>query len=140
MGDMHAAFAELESIYQEVGERIAQKELRCAMRGLCCDFENADHHLYATLLEIAYFIKCSGKPEGVTPTNCPWFRQGTCHARAGRVLGCRAYFCSNTEASAEIYEEFFQKIKELHARWDIEYRYVPVFKYLSEEHDDLPFT
>lgn len=133
---MRSAFAELELIYQELTQHIDDKKLSCAMRGICCDFERADHRLYATTLEIAYMQECAGDSEGVTPLRCPWFKEGRCNARQGRVLGCRAYFCSDVDASADLYEEFFVKIKELHRKWDIEYRYVPVFAYLSERKQD----
>ncbi len=135
---MNDVFTELSLIYDRVTTHINKQNLICNMRGVCCDFYKTDHRLYATKLEIDYMLFCSSKPIGVAPKKCPWFLDGRCNARQGRVLGCRAYFCTNEGASSEIYELFYQEIKALHKKWHIEYLYVPVFKYLSEreQHDE----
>ena len=105
--DLQQAFTKLADVYQEVSDQISKRQMICNMRGICCDFDRADHRLYATKLEIAYFISESGLPTGVTPSTCPWFSEGKCFAREGRVLGCRAYFCTDTDGSSDLYEGFF---------------------------------
>lgn len=132
-------FSELEKIYADHDKAVVVSQAVCNQRGVCCDFKHMDHLLYASSLEIAYFLNYSdwladatGTPKPVKHDECPWFVGGQCEARKGRVLGCRSFFCMSETISSDLYEAHYQRIKELHRKYNLDYLYVPVFKYLQE--------
>ena len=67
--------------------------------------------------------------------HCPaWGADRLCHARAGRMLGCRTYFCGPYPVGLpdEVYERFFPRIKALHDRFGIPYRYRDIVDWAAE--------
>ena len=57
---------------------------------------------------------------------CPYQVGGLCTARQGRPLGCRVYFCDeNAQAwQSEVYEKYHAKLKAVHEKFGVAYRYV----------------
>jgi Fe-S-cluster containining protein len=57
-----------------------------------------------------------------------------CHARENRPLGCRAFFCgAEASDSQAIYESYHARIRQLHQRHGLAYRYVELTWALTEE-------
>jgi len=127
--DEAAITRELEQVYADLEAEIGGT-VRCDLRGLCCDFEKAQHVLMATGLEVDYAR--THAPDTIDPTaapekSCPYFVQGTCHLRDGRPLGCRVYFCDPAYADRmnEVAERYHRRVVAIHERHGLDYRYRP---------------
>lgn len=138
---------ELESVYADASEAIRLRGPACWASGRCCNFESAGHLLYVTGLEAAYTI--AQLPERPTPGSAatPSFpestlrllvledakRRGGCPFQAGNLcgvhtikpLGCRVYFCDRSAKTwqQELSERLIERVRALHDRFSIEYRY-----------------
>ena len=57
---------------------------------------------------------------------CPYQVEGLCTAREGRPLGCRIYFCDENAQSwqNEVYEKYHARLRGVHERFGVPYRYV----------------
>ena len=57
---------------------------------------------------------------------CPYQVEGLCTAREGRPLGCRIYFCDENaqEWQNGVYEKYHAKLRGVHERFGVPYRYV----------------
>ena len=120
-------FRELEAIYERADADIQQTGAPCFVRGVCCDFETAEHVLYASSVEIAWVQE--GHPEasvGASPL-CPFWKDGLCTERERRPLGCRTYFCDPAyrDRVGAVYEKHHAAIRESAVRHGVEYRYEP---------------
>jgi Fe-S-cluster containining protein len=77
-----------------------------------------------------------GSPSEVAsriPMRCPYQRRDRCLARGRRPLGCRVYFCrAGAGALSDLYEEFHRRLRELHERHAVPYRYVELTAGLRE--------
>ena len=119
---------ELEAIYREVDDQISSTGVVCWTRGLCCDFDRAEHVLYASTVEVSYLAEKYGtdlpRPEGRL---CPFWREGLCCERERRPLGCRTYFCDATyrDATEALYERSYARIRAAAVRHGVEWEYAP---------------
>ena len=121
MSDVHAA---LRAIYASAQAEIDSLDsLKCEMSGLCCRFREAGHRLYVTSLEYDEMVMHGGTPVSREDGACPWLKDGLCANRDGRALACRTYFCSDETAAAEVTERGHERIRLLHDRLGIPYRY-----------------
>lgn len=111
-------------LYRRVDAEIAPHEGLCRLRGICCDFEKADHVLYASDTEVAY-LKAHRSLEDWDGRGklCPFWKEGLCTAREHRPLGCRTYFCDPSWDGSEIYERFHRELETIGEELGIEYRY-----------------
>ena len=144
--------AELRAIYAEVDAAIAARGPTCWVSGKCCKFETFGHRLYVTALEVAWFVRqvdaagpidgdgppapddrARGRSGGVclpqlaeTAGACPYQVAGRCSTHAVRPLGCRIFFCqAGTEDwQQDLYETFLVRLRALHDRHGLEYRYL----------------
>lgn len=128
-------YAELQTIYDELGRAIAAQAPVCELSGRCCRFDEFGHDLFATELEVDYVLAGLGdRPLPTFDRLCPFFESNQCHHREHRPLGCRVFFCdpSYRDAMPELHEQFFRQLKELHERHGIPYRYGPFLTLLRE--------
>jgi len=119
------ARAALAAIYAEVALVIDEHEPRCEVSGRCCRFDEVDHELWSTALEIAYAREVSGDVPEAKPGLCPWHVEGLCTLRDGRPLGCRTFFCDPRwkDLGPEVHELFHQRIGRLHEAHGVTYDY-----------------
>jgi hypothetical protein len=63
---------------------------------------------------------------GETVEGCPYQVGGLCTAREGRPLGCRIYFCDENaqEWQNEVYEKYHARLRGVHEKFGVPYRYV----------------
>ncbi len=116
------------SFYREVDkeiERLARADdVVCASCGDCCYFDTAGHLLYASTLERRYLRLVSTpapNPDAsadllAAGVRCPYQQDNTCHARSGRVLGCRLHFCQwrDPAVAEEVAERWHFRLKRVH--------------------------
>ena len=126
-GLSETASRELAEIYARLDAAVAATGVRCFLRGHCCDFTKADHRLFASSVEIAYVREAHPAPFSPGSPLCPFWRDGLCHERERRPLGCRTYFCDEVRGgdAAALYERFHAEVRDLADRHGIEYRYEP---------------
>ncbi|MEQ8765655.1 MAG: hypothetical protein RL885_17155 [Planctomycetota bacterium] len=134
-----AVFDELEGIYRDTSEEIARLGPVCELSGLCCRFDEYGHDLFATELEVDWVLAGWGEePVPEFDRLCPFYVDGRCVHRSHRPLGCRIFFCdpSYRDAMPEVHERFFRRIRNLHERHGIPYRYGPFLKLLRQRIDE----
>lgn len=128
----------MAAIYDEAARQIAQQRPLCLASGHCCNFSRFGHDLFVTALETAWFVNhlepveappATHLPIVTTPTanerTCPWLHGRLCGARAARPLGCRTFYCDPRAAawSEPLHERLHSRIRDLHDRFGIAYRY-----------------
>lgn len=138
---------ELEAIYAECAAEIRERGPACWASGRCCNFRATGHLLYVTGLEAAYTVRgMRERAEAVEEHEnthalpvlngaaieaakdaggCPYQQANLCGAHPVRPLGCRVYFCDRSaqEWQHDLSERMLRRIRELHDRHGIEYRY-----------------
>jgi hypothetical protein len=134
------------AILAEADADIAARRPVCRASGRCCRFEEYGHRLYVTGVEMVFFAERekpearSQEPEENTagvvslpqffsvesPRGCPYQVEGLCTAWEGRPLGCRLYFCDENAQSwqNEVYERYHAKLRAVHERFGVPYRYL----------------
>ncbi|MBV8879098.1 MAG: hypothetical protein JO332_03945 [Planctomycetaceae bacterium] len=129
---------ELEEIYAELDRELAALRPLCQTSGRCCRFKTFGHQLWTTGVELDYLVEKEGLPEAAAAEEgvCPYQKSGLCSVRDHRMLGCRIYFCDPAYASAmgPLYEKYHGRIKELHRRHAVPYRYGELLSSLRERH------
>lgn len=148
-----AIAAELEGVYALVAAEVEARGPACWASGRCCNFEKTGHRLYVTGLEAAYTVsrfatilehRAPASPLAVLGTShppleltessladararggCPFQVLNLCGVHAIRPLGCRVYFCDRSaqEWQRELSERAIERVKALHERRAIAYRY-----------------
>lgn len=126
--DRTAAHRELEAIYAELQAELDALRPLCRRSDRCCRFGEFGHQLWTTPMELDYLIDHEGPPTSVPDSVCPYLRDGLCGVHDHRMLGCRVYFCDPNYSSlmGPVYEKYHARIKELHRRHGIPYRYFEV--------------
>ena len=123
---MDVAFRELEALYADLERELSALAPRCELSARCCRFKDFGHQLWTSDLELAYLRSRHGAPPAGGPEGvCPFLQAGRCGAREGRMLGCRIFFCDPAykDAMGPLYERYHRRVKELHVRHGIPYRY-----------------
>jgi Fe-S-cluster containining protein len=120
-------FRELEAIYADLDRELLDLRPLCRQSACCCKFKDFGHQLWTTGLELDYLVEHEGLPaeSGAAAGVCPYLKNGLCGVRDHRMLGCRIFFCDSAYASSmgPLYEKYHQRIKDLHRRHGLEYRY-----------------
>jgi Fe-S-cluster containining protein len=149
--------AGLERILGQADHAATERRLECRQCGQCCRFEQFGHRLYVTAGELALMLHLApdqapepiGKIRNPLPARrdairngsrakpaslCPHQDQARCLARAGRVLGCRLFFCAPSAHAwfCDAYESFHQQIKLLHAAHGLPYVYAELAAAMAE--------
>ncbi len=136
-----AAYRALEAVYRDLDREIARLAPRCDARGICCDFDRADHVLFASALEVDYVKDHVPRERWARPSGnrCPLLTgDGKCGAREFRMLGCRTYFCQPgwSAHAADLYERHYARLKAIAAEHGLPWRYAPAlaqFRYGATE-------
>ena len=136
--------AELEGIYAYIAAAIESRGPACWASGRCCNFDAAGHRLYVTGLETAYAVarltamsKGNARPSdfpvlssstlaaAVQSGGCPFQIKNLCGIHAIKPLGCRVYFCDRSAQrwQEELSEAMLARVRSLHDRHGVEYRY-----------------
>lgn len=132
--------AEVHALYADLARDIDQRRPRCDVSGRCCHFDAYGHRLYITTAELATFLDDFATPAGpaeapqsarallpqLTPPSCPLLAGGLCSVHAIRPFGCRIYFCDPTATDwmHATYDRYHARLRDLHDRHHLEYRYV----------------
>jgi len=131
-----AALAELEAIWADLDAEMPKYKFVCQASGDCCDFDAFGHRLYVTTIEAEWFFRHSpSRRMNANPAHCPaWGPDRLCKAREGRMLGCRTFYCgTNRNADPnEIYERYHRRIKDVHDRHGIPFRYADIVAWSAE--------
>jgi Fe-S-cluster containining protein len=130
----HAVFAELEALYADLERELPRYRFTCAASGKCCDFDAYGHRLYVTTIEAEYFfLHGPGAPLNDSERLCPAYGEEDrlCHAREGRMLGCRAYFCGPYPVIPpdDVYERYHAKLKRMHERHGVPFEYCDLLEW-----------
>jgi len=124
---------ELRALYERVDRDLRNRpKLYCEMSGRCCRFKEYGHDLFLSELEYKE-MRAHGAVPAPDPGVCPWLKDGLCTNREGRALGCRVYFCSDTDLTAEVYEHWHARIRRLHERCGIDYVYLSLFDQMNQD-------
>jgi Fe-S-cluster containining protein len=120
--------AAVASLYADVDHAIAQHELTCLGGGTCCRFDVAGHRLYVSTGELAFLLASPWPHESALPLRCPYQQGPLCRARSHRPLGCRTFFCRQTDSTTldMLYERMHTDLKSLHDQYCIAYHYVEI--------------
>ena len=133
--DWTAALSDLVALYEQLDTELPLWEFTCSASGRCCDFDAHGHRLYVTTLEVINFYRdalfeTGGAPVvHQDPSFCPaWRTDRLCHARVGRMLGCRTYFCGPYPRGVpeDLHGGYHDRIRELHSRYRIPYAYADI--------------
>jgi Fe-S-cluster containining protein len=136
---MKPEYEELQKIYNDLAEELEKNNFKCKACGKCCDFEAFDHMLYASELEVDFFIE-KIKEKEITPLQkkegrCPFHDGEKCHSHQMRALGCRVFFCCSkdsdllTEKDAlkleDISIKYHRRLQQIHLKYNLEWKYQP---------------
>ncbi|MFQ6048455.1 MAG: hypothetical protein ACE5K7_03735 [Phycisphaerae bacterium] len=116
----------VDQLYCRLDDRIASYGARCWNRGWCCQFGRYGHYLFATTVELAYFVRFEGlrlrRPSGRW---CPYHEGGLCAARPHRPVGCRIFFCDPAGRwwQGREYEAVQRELVALHLQTGLSYCY-----------------
>lgn len=121
----------IEAIYADVAETVDRHGPVCRASGRCCRFEEFGHRLYVTGLEAAYLLKDNPPPElawaildeALTRGGCPYQESNLCTVHGLRPLGCRVFYCQGGPWQEELTEHMLARLRQIHDRHDIPYRY-----------------
>lgn len=137
-----AAFRDLDAVYADLDAELPRHKFLCQASGDCCDFDAFGHRLYATTLEAEYFLRNSpSQRANEDPRHCPaWGSDRLCTARKGRMLGCRTFFCAGGQGAdpSAIYERYYRRVKDVHERHGIPFRYADVTAWATERRPAAP--
>jgi Fe-S-cluster containining protein len=120
----------VQQVYDDLQRAIDERRPICNASGRCCRFEEFDHRLYVTTLELAAFVyelELRGLPrEKWDGTGCPFQISGLCSVHTIRPFGCRIFFCDATAThwQQDQYEQFHARLKQLHETLNVPYFYV----------------
>lgn len=138
-----AALAELGSVYADVAREIESRGPACWASGRCCNFTAAGHRLYVTGLEVRYTLSRLDPAALPTPADiaaararggCPFQAGNLCGVHEIKPLGCRVYFCDRSAQAwqQDLTERMLARIRDIHDRHAIDYRYGEWISWLEE--------
>jgi Fe-S-cluster containining protein len=143
--------AAIADVHRAVAAAVEARGPACWASGRCCRFERAGHRLYVTGLEAAVVLRALGEAPGGrgAPGNrseggrpalrvigsggrpadpdgaCPFVDANRCSIHGIRPLGCRVYFCDRSAErwQRELYERMQERVRAVHDRFGVAYRY-----------------
>lgn len=133
--DWDGALEALQELYAELERELPRWGFTCSASGACCDFDAYGHRLYVTALEAAWFFAQVPQRANADARHCPaWGPDRLCKSRAGRMLGCRIYFCPPYPRGTpeDLYARYFERVRELHQRYAIPYAYKDIVEWARE--------
>ena len=133
--DWDGALADLERLYGDLERELPRYEFTCAASGNCCDFDAWGHRLYITTLEAEHFFRGVDGRQSTDERHCPaWGDDRLCHARDGRMLGCRTFFCGPYPVAPpdDVHARYHARLVRLHERHRIPYAYRDIVAWAAE--------
>lgn len=127
-------YSDLVHIYQLLENEFVHQKPACLKCGTCCEFGLYDHVLYASIVEIGFIAKNVDIPDfRISDNVCPFLKNNHCSIRSFRTLGCRVFYCNMNyqRISAEIYETYLRKIKDLTLKHALRWEYQPFLQQLA---------
>ncbi len=124
----HPAYAAAEQgltkIYEDLDRDLESLCCECQSCGDCCSFNDFDHELWLTQIELQFLISNHGLRRPIHDGICPYMNNGLCDARDGRALGCRVFFCKADQVQIEeLHEVYLRRIRELASNVGLEIYY-----------------
>lgn len=131
--------AAVQDLYAQLDHEVTRRRPTCWLSGRCCSFEQFEHRLYVTALEIAWvwWRVQSGPPAlaGPAPTGavdgkpcgpCVFQVDRLCSIHAVRPMGCRVFYCQEgtQQWQHELYECFLARLRQVHEEFSLPYRYL----------------
>jgi Fe-S-cluster containining protein len=123
-------------IHAQLQEEIDRRRPICVLSGRCCQFEEYEHRLYVTTMELAAFVHDlrHGDAGAVKldsarawdGSGCPFQVGKLCGAHAIRPFGCRVFFCDATamDWQEQQYAHFHALLRQLHETLQVPYYYL----------------
>jgi hypothetical protein len=131
--EIAAAVAE---VYAWIDSRTAAWAVSCRACGRCCDFEQFDHRLFVTSVELTYFHGrlSSTQRKPMTGGGCPHRADGMCAVYDARFAGCRIFSCSGrADEQNRLSEEAIARLKQIGEKFDVPYAYIDLKTALNDE-------
>lgn len=125
---------ELKEIYNKLEQELSRINPGCDACGTCCHFDEFDHVLYTSNIETDYIVNNVNVPHFDKKQNiCPFLIENKCTIRDYRALGCRVFFCNPhyKETSQEIYNKYYNMIKKIAIKNQIDWQYAPMLELLD---------
>lgn len=130
-------------IYREIDLRLEAVGASCENCGRCCDFDRFGHRLYATTLEMLYFLQGlypqltdADSPALMPMVNgrCPFQQNHTCRMRPYRPASCRIFYCKDLDPAFqnEITEQALLLLRRLHEKFHAVYYYADLAQWLAK--------
>jgi Fe-S-cluster containining protein len=130
----HPAALELDAIFTDTARAITERAPACWASGRCCNFDAFGHRLYVTGLETAYTLLRLPPARAITPADvvdararggCPFQAANLCGIHTIKPLACRLFFCDRTAQTwqQDLHELMIRRLRDLHDRHAVEYRY-----------------
>jgi Fe-S-cluster containining protein len=122
--------------YRQVRADVDIRRPVCNASGRCCRFEEFDHRLFVTTIELAAFVyelemrSWPAENESArakwTGGGCPFQVAGLCGVHPIRPFGCRIFFCDPGSGpwQQEQYERRHSQLKAMHQALGVPYFYV----------------
>lgn len=136
MNDNTSYNRELVKIYKLLENDLQAESPGCDTCGDCCNFDTFDHELYASTIEVNFISENVQIPPCEPKQRvCPFLVNKKCAIRDYRTLGCRVFFCNSgyKDSSYEIYNKYYEMIKEIAIRNKAEWRYAPLTALLASK-------
>ncbi|HVT90247.1 MAG TPA: YkgJ family cysteine cluster protein [Tepidisphaeraceae bacterium] len=116
----------VSNLYSALQDAIDLRGPVCRTSGRCCRFEEFNHRLFVTTLEMAAFLGNLGETGISNPGGCIFQKGGLCSVHTIRPMGCRVFFCDSTATQwqQDQYARFHQELKRLHSELEVPYFYV----------------
>lgn len=128
-------YSEVVILYQYLEKELTQLNPGCKRCGTCCNFSTFDHVLYASSIEINFITQNVEVPDfNVSDNICPFLKDNQCSIRDFRTLGCRVFYCNPhyKEVLNDVYEKYYQMIKDLSGKYNTQWKYLPFLNQLAE--------
>jgi Fe-S-cluster containining protein len=127
--------SEIIEIYDKLDLELSKINPGCNACGICCHFNTYGHVLYTSNIEVNYILENVNVPPHDPNQNiCPFLKDNVCTIRDFRMLGCRVFFCNPhyrvITQEVYIYSKYYNMMKEVARKNQIEWHYAPMMKLL----------
>lgn len=124
-----AAVDAVAQLLREAAEQAGKLAIACQACGDCCRFDDYDHRMFVTTLELAYIlarVDALPAPQVISTSQCPFQNNGRCAIHDDRMLGCRIFFCRHEGLSdgSDWAETLHRKLVGLHETYCAPYSYI----------------
>ncbi|MDR4505906.1 MAG: hypothetical protein MRK01_14125 [Candidatus Scalindua sp.] len=129
---------EIVTIYKLLENELQAHNPGCDTCGECCNFDTFDHELYASTIEVNFISENVEIPRCDPKERiCPFLINRKCTIRDYRTLGCRVFFCNTgyKDTSYEIYNKYYEMIKEVAIKNKAEWQYAPLTALLASHNE-----